>query len=157
MPTNHKRMGSHLSCSRVSAHLWHGLWACLLARLCGTALSGYESMLNSDSSIASSGSPILQSGKNVSPAHWNGKGQRAAHEANLRNWYVTRASDVEKYNWLRGTSRGNPFPMAQNILTTLKLAARFSDGSGGAEVGGEAYPPRSTAILLYAGLDGLLL
>ena len=114
-------------------------------------------MLNSDSSIASSGSPILQSGKNVSPAHWNGKGQRAAHEANLRNWYVTRASDVESTIGCEELRGGNPFPMAQNILTTLKLAARFSDGSGGAEVGGEAYPPRSTAILLYAGLDGLLL
>jgi hypothetical protein len=43
------------SCFRVSAHLGHGLWACPLGQVRWHS-SEYKSILNSDSSIASSGS-----------------------------------------------------------------------------------------------------
>jgi hypothetical protein len=51
----HERRGSHPSCFRVSAHLGHGLWACPLGQVRWHS-SEYKSILNSDSSIASSGS-----------------------------------------------------------------------------------------------------
>jgi hypothetical protein len=95
---------------------------------CGTALSEYESMLNSDSSTASSDSQIVRFSY---PAVWARTSVLLIATATVKEQLMkpvleTRtsqgASDVEKYNWLQGTSRGNPLPMARNILTTLKLS-----------------------------------
>lgn len=56
MPKKGMRGGTVIpSCFRVSAHLGHGLWACPLGQVRWHS-SEYKSILNSDSSIASSGS-----------------------------------------------------------------------------------------------------
>jgi hypothetical protein len=106
--------------------------------------SKYKSILNSDSSMTSSGSqncpafPNLQSGKNIGSVHCNVNSQGAAHEATLINSYITGGFRCGKYIWLQGTlkeksiSNGLKRPHDIKAFGSSPLAAcSFPMGVGG--------------------------
>jgi hypothetical protein len=104
------------SCFRVSAHLGHGLWACPLGQVRWHS-SEYKSILNSDSSIASSGSqncPLFRACSLARASvllHCDVNSQRAAPEANSQKFvHHGRLPMPESTIGCGETSRENPFP-----------------------------------------------
>lgn len=107
MPTRHERRDSHLWCSRVSAHLGMVSGRASWPDSGGTAMSGYESMLNSDSS--SSASQIIRFSY---PAVWQERQFCSLQTVTVKEQLMKPISEIR-------TSQG--LPMSKSTISCREL------------------------------------